>query len=104
MSDYPLISIITPVYNGGYPFVCCLLAISQSKCDNWELIIIDDGSTDKSALIAEKFAAKLLKTSGREGPGAARNLGAKAAKGEGVAESRDESIGNRHIFKFQVMN
>ena len=82
MSKSPLISVITPVYNGGYPFICCLLAMFQTKFDNWELIIVDDGSTDRSAEIAQKFDAKLLQTSGREGPGSARNLGAKVAKGE----------------------
>ena len=82
MSKMPLISVITPVYNGGYAFVCCLLAISRSQFENWELIIVDDGSTDYSNAIAKKFGAKVLQTSGREGPGSARNLGAKAATGE----------------------
>ncbi len=82
MQKSPLISIITPVYNGGYAFVCSLLAIEQSQFDNYELIVIDDGSTDESAAIAKKFGAKVLQTSGREGPGSARNLGAKIAKGE----------------------
>ena len=79
--NIPLISIITPVYNGGYPFICCLLAISRSPA-KYELIIVDDGSTDKSADIARQFGAKVLQTNGREGPGAARNLGAKVAQGK----------------------
>ena len=78
----PLISVITPVYNGGYPFVSCLLAMSQTEFEDWELIVVDDGCTDESIAIAEKFGAKILKTTGREGPGSARNLGAIEAKGE----------------------
>lgn len=82
MSKMPLISVITPVYNGGYAFVCCLLAMTRSQFDDWELIVVDDGSTDWSNAIAQKLGAKVLQTSGRRGPGYARNLGAKAATGE----------------------
>ena len=78
----PLISVITPVYNGGYPFVHSLIALEKTQFHDWELIIVDDGSTDKSFQIAQKFGAKVLTTSGREGPGAARNLGAKVAMGK----------------------
>ena len=80
--NQPLISIITPVYNGGYAFVCCLLAIERSQFTDYEFIVVDDGSTDESAEVARKFGAKILQTSGRQGPGAARNLGAKAATGK----------------------
>lgn len=44
--------------------------------------MVDDGSTDDSAIIAQQFGAKLLHTSSRLGPGAARNLGAAIAQGE----------------------
>lgn len=77
----PFISVIIPVYNGGYPFICSLLALERTKFADWELIVVDDGSEDKSLAIAQKFGAKTLQTNGREGPGAARNLGAKVATG-----------------------
>ncbi len=82
MKKVPLISVIIPVYNGGYPFVCCLLAMARSQFSDWELIVVDDGSTDESAAIADQFGAKVIQTKGREGPGAARNLGAEIATGD----------------------
>lgn len=78
----PFFSIVIPVYNGGQAFVACLQAITRSNFRDWELIVVDDGSSDDSALVAQSFGAKLLQTQGRWGAGAARNLGAKAAQGE----------------------
>jgi glycosyltransferase involved in cell wall biosynthesis len=82
MGSSPLVSIITPVYNGGEDFVDCLSAIAQFKPGDWELIVVDDGSTDKSAQVAKAAGAQVLHSGGRLGPGAARNLGALHAKGE----------------------
>ncbi len=55
--------------------------MSKTQFTDSELIVVDDSSTDESLAIAHKFNAKVLQTSGREGPGAARNLGAELAKG-----------------------
>jgi glycosyltransferase involved in cell wall biosynthesis len=82
MYPNPFLSIVVPVYNGDYAFIYCLFAIKKSTFKDWELIVVDDESTDQSALVAKEFGATVLKTGGRLGPGAARNLGAKAAKGQ----------------------
>jgi glycosyltransferase involved in cell wall biosynthesis len=81
MTDAPFFSIIIPVYNGGEPFRQCLAAIPQSLFTDWELIVVDDGSTDDSARLAARFGATVFNTQGRQGPAAARNLGARAARG-----------------------
>ena len=47
-----------------------------------ELWVVDDGSTDDSAEIAERFGAQVLQTGRRSGPAAARNLGAERARGD----------------------
>lgn len=78
----PLLSIITPVLNGGDVFRRCLAALQASDFKNWELIVVDDGSTDRSAEWAREAGAVVLKTSGRLGPGAARNHGARVARGD----------------------
>ncbi|MBI1879577.1 MAG: glycosyltransferase family 2 protein [Chloroflexi bacterium] len=81
MTPLPLFSIIIPVYNGGNLFKRCLTAIRQSSFTDWELLVVDDGSTDGSDRLAEQFGARVFKTKGRLGPAAARNLGAQAARG-----------------------
>lgn len=82
MAVSPFLSIIVPVYNGGAVFAQCLSAIQSSYFQDWELIVVNDGSTDQSIATAEKFGARIAETQGRLGPGAARNLGAQIAKGE----------------------
>ncbi|HEY9677491.1 MAG TPA: glycosyltransferase family 2 protein [Drouetiella sp.] len=81
----PRVSIIVPVYNGGDQFDDCLAAIARWKPTNWELIVVDDGSTDQSAALARHYGATVMSTEGRLGPGAARNIGSRYATGEYVA-------------------
>ncbi len=77
----PFFSIIIPVYNGGELFRRSLTALRQSTWADWELLVIDDGSTDGSDYLAGQLGARVLHTSGRLGPAAARNLGAQRARG-----------------------
>lgn len=71
-----------PVLDGAATLEDCLQAIGASSFSEWELVVVDDGSSDESPAIATQAGAKLLRTEGRCGPGAARNLGASHARGE----------------------
>lgn len=77
----PFFSIVIPVHNGGAEFGRCLRSIRISRFTNWELVVVDDGSDDGSGLLAEQFGARVIRTPGRVGAAAARNLGAQAARG-----------------------
>ncbi|MEM4336798.1 MAG: glycosyltransferase family 2 protein [Candidatus Woesearchaeota archaeon] len=80
------ISIIIPAYNEEKYISRCISTLLSQSYKNFELIIVDDGSTDRTISIVRKFMKedkriKLLSQS-HGGPGRARNLGAKHAKGE----------------------
>lgn len=85
----PEISIIIPIYNvEKYIYRCIKSTLSQIYTD-FELILVDDGSLDKSGLICDEFAKKdkrirvLHKENG--GVSSARNLGIEKAKGKWIA-------------------
>jgi glycosyltransferase involved in cell wall biosynthesis len=79
----PVLSVVVPVRDGGSGFARCLDALAASTFRAWELIVVDDGSTDRSAAIARAAGARVLATGRpRSGPARARNLGAAAAHGD----------------------
>ena len=54
----PLVSIITPTYNHSSYIADCILSAQSQTYSNWEMIVIDDGSTDDTYAIAQSFAKK----------------------------------------------
>ncbi|MCB8946199.1 MAG: glycosyltransferase family 2 protein [Ardenticatenaceae bacterium] len=77
----PFFSIIIPVYNGGSLLEICLRSIHNSEFTDWELIVVDDASSDDSVDVAQRWGAQVLVMNGRSGPAAARNKGAEGAHG-----------------------
>ena len=83
-----LLSIITPVYQVEQYLPQCLDSILAQTYPHWELILVDDGSKDRSGEICEEYAKKdgrirVIHTENR-GAGAARNTGFAHATGEYV--------------------
>lgn len=76
------ISVIIPVHNGGASFRRCLSSLAEAVPSPSEIIVVVDGDTDGSWLLAKEFGAKVLRTPTRSGPALARNLGARAAFGD----------------------
>lgn len=85
-STSPVVSIIVPVYNSGLYLEDCLSSIVKQTCQPIEIIIVNDGSTDRSQEIIDTFASEddrivaLFQTN--QGVSAARNTGLRVAKGE----------------------
>lgn len=82
MHQQPFISVIIPVYNGERFLPGCVDALTSNSYKHFELIIVDDCSTDASARISRDKGARVLTMSRQSGPGGARNLGAQEARGE----------------------
>ena len=81
-----MISIVIPVYNAEGYLDCCLKSIVSQTYNNWEVILIDDGSKDSSGKICDRYEKDfqnikcLHKKNG--GVSSARNAGIEHAKGE----------------------
>jgi cellulose synthase/poly-beta-1,6-N-acetylglucosamine synthase-like glycosyltransferase len=74
-------SVIIPAYNAADTIEDTLKALKEQAARGYEVIVVDDGSTDETREIAKRYQVKLLQQEHR-GPAAARNLGAKNARGD----------------------
>ncbi len=86
----PEISIIMPVYNGEAYLASAIKSVQAQTFPGWELLVIDDGSLDKSREIVEGFAkdderVKLLHRTENQGLVYSLNEGLAAASGEFIA-------------------
>lgn len=77
-----MISVIVPVYNREKTIAAALDSIYSSDYKNFEVIAVDDASKDKSVRIMQKYPCKIIKLRENVGAGAARNIGAREAKGD----------------------
>lgn len=72
-------SVIIPVRNSESDLATCLRGLQQSSVLPAEIVVVDDGSHDRSADVAERYGARVLRFAERRGPAVARNAGARAA-------------------------
>ena len=86
----PSISVIVPVYQAEKFLHRCLDSVARQTFSDWELILVDDGSTDGSAALCDRLAAKdnrvrVFHRKKNQGVSEARNLGSNEAKGDYIA-------------------
>ena len=77
----PLVSVIIPAYNEEKDIEECIKSLAKQSFKDFDIILVDDGSTDKTISAASKFRKIKILKQNHGGPGAARNLGAKNARG-----------------------
>lgn len=89
MADYPLISVVVPVYNVKKYLEKCLLSLAAQDYPHLEVVVVDDGSTDESGQMCDAFCA------GRENFRVIhqKNGGLSAARNTGVQNARGSLVG-----------
>ncbi len=88
-----MISVVIPVYNGERTLGRTLQAIYASEYANFEVIVVDDGSTDRTVEIAHKYSCRVMKTQKKgSGPANGRNVGADAALGKYILFTDDDVL------------
>lgn len=102
----PVISCIIPTCNREILLKDAIDSILRQTYSDWELIIVDDGSTDGTEKLVSEYCATdkrilYFKNSGKGGS-SARNLGISKAKGEFVAFLDDDDISLPHRFESQL--
>ena len=93
MNNSPLVSVVTAFYNEEKFLEETILSVINQDYDNWELLLVDDGSPDGSTRIAKKYTAdypgkiRYLHHENRANRGVcnSRNLGITHARGEFIA-------------------
>ena len=82
----PLISVIIPTYNRAAFLPQAVESVYQQTFQDFELIVIDDGSTDGTAQVLKKYQNHLIyRYQANQGVSSARNLGLRMARGKWVA-------------------
>lgn len=87
-SEPPFLSVIVPAYNAGETLETCLASLERGfqtgtpNFDDFEVIVVDDGSVDNTAEIASRFKCRLISQGENQGTAKARNAGAQRARGE----------------------
>jgi O-antigen biosynthesis protein len=82
--EWPRASVVICAYQAEATIEECLRSLSELDYPNYEVLVVDDGSTDATAEVARRFPVRLL-CGGRLGLSGARNLGLAHAEGEIVA-------------------
>lgn len=98
VKQMPMFSIIVPIYNSERYLKECIDSVLRQKLDDWELILIDDGSKDGSSAICDNFAKRDSRIAAchipNAGPLAARSIGIAHSKGKYVVPLDSDDVLN----------
>ena len=92
---WPRLSVIVCSHNGGHTLPDCLEGLLHLEYPDFEVIVVDDGSTDSTADIVQEYGFRLITTENL-GLSNARNVGMQAASGEIIAYLDDDARPDPH--------
>ncbi|HJT82758.1 MAG TPA: glycosyltransferase [Chthoniobacterales bacterium] len=98
----PSVSIIVCSYNGAKTLAACLDSLGKIDYPDYEVILVDDGSTDNTAEIAAKYPEVRYIHQTNHGLSHARNTGAHAARGEVLAYTDSDCMADRDWLYYLV--
>lgn len=98
----PKVSVVVCSYNGGKTLRGCLESLMSLDYPDYEVIVINDGSTDDTAAIAAEFPQVIYHHQKNQGLSVARNVGASLATGEIVAYTDDDCVADEHWLRYLV--
>lgn len=91
LEAHPRVSVVVCSYNGGRTLAQCLESLGRLDYPDYEVILVDDGSTDDTPAIAARFPdVKLVRHTTNQGLSESRNAGLRTATGSIIAYTDDD--------------
>jgi glycosyltransferase involved in cell wall biosynthesis len=103
----PLVSVIIPVFNGEETICRAIDSVFAQSYQEWEVIVVDDGSTDSTKELLRKYGSKIrLVEQANGGVASARNHGVGLARGEYIAflDHDDFWISEKLAIQIEILN
>jgi GT2 family glycosyltransferase len=98
-ADLPSVSVVVCTFNGAATLAECLDGLCELDYPDYEVIVVNDGSTDDAAAIAASYPVRVISTA-NQGLSNARNAGLHAASGELIAYIDDDARPDRHWLQY----
>jgi len=100
-----IVSVIVPIFNADQYLAACIESLIHQSYRELEIILVNDGSTDDSLSIAQRYAMQDTRiqvfSQDNQGQGAARNVGTSMAHGEYIMYvDADDSIGTDYVAEY----
>jgi glycosyltransferase involved in cell wall biosynthesis len=102
LPHYPRVSVVVCSYNSERTMHACLASLERLNYPDYEVIVVNDGSKDRTLEIAESFPYCRIVSQENKGLSVARNVGAEAASGEIVAYTDSDCVADPDWLNYLV--